>query len=159
MAAMMPGPAHKQLAKYVREFTSASKFIMDPAAPAEESAGTSKVSMVMEGRFMLQEDSGTMMGMPYTSLKLAGYNNGSKQYEATWVYTMSTGTMNMTGTASADGKTINWTATFDNEMGAREPLEVVTKFIDDDRFAVILKATGPDGKGGPIMETTYTRKK
>jgi hypothetical protein len=130
-----------------------------PGQPPGETEGTSKIVVVLDGRFIRQEDSGTMMGMPFRSAKLLGYNNGSKKYEAVWLYTLGTNMMTMTGTSDDDGKTVKCNASFDNEMGVKETLNVTYKFIDDDHFTTILDGGKmPDGSPGPVMEMAYTRK-
>ena len=101
-----------------------------------------------------------MMGMPFKSAKLIGYNKGSKKYEAVWTYTLGTGMMMMNGTSDDDGKTIKYTASFDNEVGAKETLNATSRFLDDDHFTVVLDCgKTPDGSPGPTMEATYTRTK
>jgi hypothetical protein len=159
MEAMLPGPAHEKLAKLAGEWTTRSKLAV-PGQPPEETEGTSKIAVVMDGRFIHQEDSGTMMGMPVKSAKLMGFNNGSKKYEAVWTYSLGTNMMTMTGTSDDGGKTIKCSASFDNEMGVKETLNVTYKLSDDDHFTVVLDGGKmPDGTPGPTMETTYTRKK
>ena len=159
MQAMMPGPAHQRLAKLAGEWTSKSKLAIH-GAPREETEGTAKITVVMDGRFIHQEDSGTTMGMPFTSAKLMGYNNGSKKYEAVWTYTLGTNMMNMTGTSAYEGKTIKFSSSFDNEVGVKETFNITYKIADDDHFAIVLDGGKmPDGSPGPTMETTYTRKK
>jgi hypothetical protein len=159
MEAMLPGPAHEKLAKLAGEWSTKSKLAV-PGQPPEETEGTSRITVVMDGRFIHQEDSGTMMGTPFKSAKLMGFNNGSKKYEAVWTYTLGTNMMTMTGTSDDGGKTIKCGASFDNELGVKETLNVTYKLIDDDHFTIVLDGGQmPDGSPGPTMEMTYTRKK
>lgn len=160
MAAMMPGPAHQKLAKLAGEWTAKTKLSMGSSMPPEEAEGQSRITVVMDGRFIHEEFSGTMHGMPFKSAKIMGFNNGSKKYEAVWTYTMGTNMMVMTGTSPDEGKTINCTATFDNEVGVKETLKVTYRMVDDDHFNVVLEAGKmPDGTPGPVMEMAYERKK
>ena len=159
MQAMMPGPAHQRLAKLAGDWTTKTK-LAGHGAPPEETEGTAKITVVMGGHFINQEDSGTTMGMPFTSAKLMGYNNGSKKYEAVWTYTLGTNMMTMTGTSEDEGKTIKCSASFENEMGAKETFNITYKIADDDHFTVVFDGGKmPDGSPGPTMETSYTRKK
>jgi hypothetical protein len=160
MKAMTPGPPHQKLAKLAGNWTAKSKLIHDPSAPAEETECTAKLAMDMDGRFLVEEFTGTMMGMPFTSTKLLGYNNGSKKYEGVWRYTLGTGIMTLSGTSDDGGKTIKCDASFDNEIGVRETITITYKFLDDDHFTVQMAAGKmPDGTPGPVMEVSYTRKK
>jgi hypothetical protein len=155
----LPGEVHKQLAKQVGEYTTHSKMMLKPGAPGEETTGTSRIIAVLGGRFLQQEDAGTMLGQPFTSIHLDGYDNATKKYQANWVYTGSTGMMSLTGTSKDGGKTIEYAATFENEQGTKETMTVTTRIIDDDHFVIELTAKTPDGGKGPTLETTYTRKK
>ena len=154
MQAAMPGPAHKQLAKRAGEYTVTSKFEV-PGAPPAESSGTAKITTVLDGRFLLEENTGSSMGMPIAGMRLYGYNNGMKKYEATWVFTMSTGILMMAGTSADDGKTVSYTGSFDSGVGAKQTLDVTIRQIDDDHFIVRLGSAA----GGPVLEETYSRKK
>ncbi len=159
MRAMQPGPAHQKLAALAGAWTYKSKMSM-PGQSAEESEGTAKLSMILDGRFLHEENAGTMMGMPFQGGKLLGYNNGSKKYEGVWMYTLGTGMLLLSGTSDDDGKTVRCTASFDNEVGIRETMNVTYKFTDNDHFSVLLEGGKmPDGSPGPVMEATYTRVK
>jgi hypothetical protein len=105
-AAATPGPAHQQLAKLVGEYTTVSKFTLKPGDDAKESHGTAKLKTILGGRFLVEESTGSLFGQKTGSMHLLGYNNGTGKYEGTWVYTGSTGMMNLTGTSKDDGKTI-----------------------------------------------------
>jgi len=58
MQSAMPGPAHKQLAKRAGEYTTVTKFTAQPGATPVDSTGTAKISMILDGRFLLEEDAG-----------------------------------------------------------------------------------------------------
>jgi hypothetical protein len=113
----------------------------------------------LHGRFLLEENTGTQFGQPYKGVRLVGYNNATKQYEASWTYSLSTAIMTMTGTGKDEGKIIEWTAHFMNEKGAKQSLFVTTRQFDEDHVVVELFGKTPDGEKGPAVETTYTRKK
>jgi hypothetical protein len=154
-----PGAEHKQLARLAGEYNTVSRFWIKPDDKPMESKGSAKITSVVEGRCLLEEDTGTQLGQPYQGMRLITYINGSKQYEASWTYTLATGLMSLTGTSKDGGKTIDWTTSYLDEKGEKKALNATTKLIDDDHFVVELVAKTPDGKKGPTLETTYTRKK
>jgi hypothetical protein len=154
-----PGPIHKEMAKRAGEYTTHSKFSFKPGAPAQETDGSSKLTMILGGRYLQDEHMGTLLGMPVSSLHLYGFNNATQNYEAVWMYTGHTGFMSMSGKSSDDGKTINYAASYDGEDGKKVNLDMVFRNIDDDHFSVALIAKGHDGGQGPTLETTYSRKK
>jgi hypothetical protein len=154
-----PGAIHKRLAKLAGEYTTVTRFRPQPDADAQESKGKARITSVLGGRFLSEENSGTMLGQPFTGMRLIGYNNGTGKYEATWTYTGSTAQMRLVGTSKDDGKTIQWTATVDTGKGGKMTLYVVTKHMDDDHFSYELYTKMEHGKKGASFETTYTRKK
>jgi Protein of unknown function (DUF1579) len=153
-----PGAVHKQMANWAGEYTTSSKFFAKPGQPSEATTGSATIRSILDGRFLSEENAGTLLGQPYTGMHLYGYNNATGKYEATWIYTGSTATMTLTGTSKDDGRTIEYTASID-QKGTRMTLYVVLKHVDDDKFTVELYAKNKDGSKGPTLETTYTRKK
>jgi hypothetical protein len=149
-----PGPIHKHMKECEGEFTTKIKFTMPGGGPPEESTGTAKIKMTLDGRFLVEESEGMMMGMPFKTLKISGYNNAAKEFESVWMYTMSTGMMRLVGTSDDQGKTVKWKASY-KEADGDHNLDVITTHIDADTFVERLS----EGADGPVMETTYTRKK
>ena len=153
-----PGAVHKQLSRLAGEYTTSIKFRMQPGAAPVESAGTARISLGLGGRFLVEENSGTLFGQPYSGMRLYGYNNGTKQYEAMWVYTESTAILNLTGASQDDGKTVTYTGAFAYPGGGKENLRVVVRQVDNNHFAVELYGNADGGGAGPVLETLYTRK-
>lgn len=154
-----PGPVHKRMAKLAGEYTTVSKFYMKPGETPQESTGTAKFTSVVDGMFVQEKNTGKIMDMPYSGARLWGYNNLTHQFEAVWVFSMSSAIMKLTGTTKDEGKTIQWTGTYDRAKGVKATLDIVTHLIDEDRLSIELSHKNPDGSKGPTMETTYTRKK
>jgi hypothetical protein len=154
-----PGPEQAFLAKRAGEYTRAVKFLGQPGADAPAGTGSSKISVVLDGRFIQEENNDTVFGRPVLGLRLWGYNNITKQYEAVWTYTMSTAILMLTGTSTDSGKTIEYTSTSGTPGGNDAPLHARVRQMSDDQFVVTLWSAGPDGKEAAFQETTYTRKK
>lgn len=155
----MPGPEHASLARLAGEYTTVTKVFMAPGAPPQESTGEAKLWMTLDGRFLSEDDSGMFFGQQMKSFRMVGYNNASKRYEAIWTYTMSTSIMTLNGTSKDGGKTITLAGSFDDQGGVKQNLDVVMRQTDGDHLVVELSGKTPDGKPGPLLETTYTRKK
>jgi hypothetical protein len=155
-----PGPIHKGMAKLAGNYKTTTKFAFSPDAKPEETTGTAKLTSVMDGRFLLEENTGKMMGKDYKGLKLWGYNGVAGQFESTWTYTEATGMMRLVGTSNDDGKTIQWKATVDMGKGS-DPMTLYaeTHLVSPDQFTVELYAKDKSGKRGPSFVTTYTRNK
>jgi hypothetical protein len=156
---MQPGPEHVRLQKLAGDWTTETTMEGMPQ-PVPKTAGTEKISSSLGGRFLHEQGTGEMMGMPMESFKVWGYNNGSHKYEATWTWTMSTSLLHMTGESKDGGKTIDWQAWFEGAGGKREEFKCQHAFTDDDHFTVkMYGGKMPDGTPGPTMTSVYTRKK
>lgn len=159
MKADTPGPAHQQLAKTAGDYTTVTKFRTGSDGPAEESTGTARITSILDGRFLMEANSGTIMGQPVRRLRLSGYNNATKQYETSWVYTGSTAILTMTGTSTDGGKTVRWTGAFEDPVEGKQSLQAVTRQIDEDHFVLEISGSDPKAPRFAMVETTYTRKK
>jgi hypothetical protein len=157
--ATKPGPEQALLAKRAGEYTKTVKFVAQPNADANASTGTAKISVILGGRFIVEENTDTVFGRPVSGTRIYGFNNITKQYEAIWMYTMSTAMLFLTGTSSDGGKTIDLTGMSQNHRGDKIPIHATIRQVDDDQFVVTLMSTGADGKEAAFQETTYTRKK
>jgi hypothetical protein len=159
MKTAMPGDPHKDLAKRAGTYSTVTKSWTQPGAAPIESKGTARISVILGGRFIQEENDGESMGFPYEGVRVTGYNNAAQKYEATWYYTGSTATMNLTGTSKDNGKTIAWIATFEDQKGLRISLQVTTTLVNANTFVVDLRSRTPQGQEGPRFETTYTRQR
>ncbi len=159
MTATMPGKVHEQLAKLEGKWKVTMSIVMEGMEP-QKSEGNAELKMILGGRFVQETGDASMMGFPVEHSRLWGYNNGTKKYQAVWIYTMSTGFLQLEGSSDDDGKTVQWKGHFDNEVGVREDITAITMFVDDDHFEIELSAEKmPDGSSGPKMKSVYTRDK
>src|SRR5579864_5679873 len=154
-----PGAPQASLAKLAGDYTRVITFVGQTGSAAAPSSGTSKFSVVLGGRFLLEESQDTVFGRPVEGLRIYGYNNTTKQYEMIRMYTMSTGMTLMKGTSSDGGKTIEFTGDTQTSGMGQMTLHARLRQIDDDQFVVTMSTAGADGKDSPFQETTYTRKK
>ena len=155
--AALPGPVHTELMKRAGDYTTTATFYA-PGAEPQQSTGTAKLKSILGGRFLEEENSGDSFGAPYAGLRLYGYNNGSKQYEAIWIYNGSTAFLVLDGTSDDDGKTVRYSGAFLGPGGSRQTLRVTITQQDADHFVVRLLGEGP-GDATSTLETTYTRVK
>lgn len=153
-AASQPSAEDAFLAKRAGEYTRVIKFVGQDG----QWSGTSKISVVLGGRFILEENNDTVMGRPVQGMRMFGYNNATKQYEMISMYTLSTAITKLTGTSEDGGKTVDYVGASDEPKG-KVPLHARVRQIDDDHFVVTMMTTGSDGKDAPFQETTYTRKR
>jgi hypothetical protein len=105
-----PGKMQERLTKGAGTWIGKNTLWMGPDAEPMNADTTTKVTPIMDGRYIKVEVSGEMPGMgPFSGLGIYGYDNVAGKYVATWVDSQSTGIMNGTGELSPDGKTLTWT--------------------------------------------------
>jgi len=153
--AAKPGPIHAQLMKRAGTYTTSMTFTAPGSLP-QESKGTATLKSILGGRFLEEKNSGDSFGQPSAGLRLYGYNNGSKQYEAIWIYDGSTAFLVLDGTSDDGGKTVRYTGAFLGPGGMKQTVRVAIEQKDPDHFVVRLIGEGPGGAGA-TLETVYTR--
>ena len=76
MEAASAGENHKRLNDFAGSWETSSSMLMEgPGKPPTVSKGTAEVKWIMDGRFLLQEAKGEMMGKPWTGMGITGYDN------------------------------------------------------------------------------------
>ena len=154
-----PGAPHKKLAATVGKYNVTMKSWQDPKAPPMEETGTATRSMALDGRVLVEQFSGTMMGSPFTGHGMTGYDNVSNKYWSTWNDSMSTGLMVSSGTCDAKDA-CTFTGTW-NDPVKKGPTKsrMTSRWTDKD--TEVFEMYGPDkqGKEMKMMEMTYKRAK
>jgi hypothetical protein len=155
-----PGPAHKKLDVFAGTWTASTTMWMDPSKPPAKSEGTSEQKWVLGGRFLEQRYEGTMMGAPFSGMGYMGYDNYKKVYTSTWMDTMGTMTLNMTGHFDKSGKVMTCTGKMADFMTGKT-ITYTTKatLVSADEIVWEMWNPGMDGKDTKSVEVRYTRKK
>jgi hypothetical protein len=162
MAAMeaygKPGAEHAKLKALEGTWDAKITFWADPKAPPQEMTGKSEMKMVMD-RYLSQQFSGDMGGMPFAGQGLVGYNNVLKKYQSTWIDNMSTGVIFGEGAPDKDGNLSFTLTSTDPLKGKNVKMKDVWKFEGDKKM--VTEMWGPPPKGGKdykMMVIEYTKK-
>ena len=159
-----PNENHKLLESLVGNWTYTVTMKMQPDAPTQQSSGTNINKMIMGGRFLQQEVSGSMdMGgksQPFNGFGLIGYDNMAQEFKGIWIDDMTTGMMNSVGHYDAKTKIITDKGTFSCLMTGQKnaPFRSELKFIDNDNYGYAMYMMDKDGKEYKSMEILYKRK-
>lgn len=160
MMAGTPGEMHKQLAEGVGTWSGKTTMWMGPDADPMESECTSKVTTIMDGRFIKCEMKGEMPGMgPYTGGGIMGFDNVSQKFVANWIDNHSTGIMNGVGEQSEDGKTLTWNYTFNCPITKKPAtMREVETITGDNTKTLEMFGTDPkSGKEYKMMSIKFTK--
>jgi hypothetical protein len=162
MEYMTPGPAHQRMIKAFSGKWNAECTMWEPGKPPQTSQGSMTNMPMLGDRYIHHMFKGSMMGMPFEGAGTMGYDNAQKKYVGTWMDSMGTSTMVMTGDYNEAKKQYTMTGEMPDCSKEGMPMakykEVIT-VTDDDHHAMEMWGPGPDGKEMKMMEIKYTRAK
>ena len=158
MKAAAPGPQHQWMASTAGNYDLKVKSWHEPGGPASEETATAVRTMTMDGRVLVEDVKGTMMGMTFMGHGMRGYDNVTGKYWGTWVDSMGTGVMVSEGSCDDQG-----TCTFTGSWNDPVKKGVVTARMTSrwtSPTTEVFEMYAPDksGKEMKMMEITYTKK-
>lgn len=160
MKAGTPGPNHQMLASIAGDWTYKARMWMNPTAPPTESTGTVSYTSLFGGRYVQGQYRGDMMGMPFEGLGLMGYDNTTGRFQASWIDSMDTMIMYMTGQYDPVAKTITYTGQMDDivKPGTKVNVRQVIRLVSPDSHVMEWYETR-NGREAKTMEIVYNRAK
>ena len=145
-AYMTPGEEHTKMAAMAGDWRQELTFWMAPGSEPQQATSTSEIEPIFGGRYLEEEISGTMMGMPFEGQGTFGYDNAKDQYFMTWIDNMGTGIM--TGWGTAEGNKVTYQGTFvDPNTGQDKPFRTVVTEVDANHSIMEMYVPAPDGSG------------
>jgi len=158
MKAGTPGAPHKAMAAQAGSYDVKARSWDAPGAPAREEGGTATRSMALDGRVLVEDFKGNMMGMPFSGHGMRGYDNVTGKYWGTWMDSMSTGLMVSEGTCD-DKNTCTFTGSWNDPVKKTKVTSRMTSRWTSPTTEVFeMYGPGRDGKEFKMMELTYTKK-
>lgn len=145
MKSMTPGKHHEWLKRFEGDWEVSFKMYMDPAAPPMEVDATIAARMILGGRFVREELSGSMMGMPWQGAGMTGYDNNRNLFVTTWADTMGTGIVKAYGNLDKSGKVLTMVGEMDEPMTGEIGKAYMMKTT----------ITGPDSHTFEVIEILY----
>jgi len=161
MEVATPGEGHKPLEQLVGKWdTVMTMWGEGPGKPPSETKGSCEVKWILDGRFLLEETTGQMMGMPYKSMNIFGFDNYKKKYVMSYVDNLGTAIYTGEGKFDMSKQVLTSFGKMDEFMtGERDkPVKYVMRIVSRDKH--VFEAY--DEVGSPnefkAFEITYTRK-
>jgi hypothetical protein len=154
-----PGPPHQAMAAKAGTYDVVVKSWPAPDAEPIEEPGTATRTMALDGRVLVEDFQGSMMGAPFTGHGMSGYDNVSGKYWATWTDSMSTGIMVSEGTCDEGYTSCTLVGSW-NDPIAKGPVQarMVTHWTSPTTQLFEMYGPGPDGAEMKMMEITYTKR-
>jgi hypothetical protein len=156
--AMTPGEGQKRLAPLVGTFDVVIKTWVTPNGPPIESTGASVNEWVLGGRYVQMMLNGDAPNDPFSGTGHIAYDNVTRNYQAAWMDTGSTGITMYTGKLDASGKTALLKGSIPNPLsGAPSPVELRMTMQADGSHLTQLWGQGKGAKMVKLMELQYTK--
>ncbi|HUF46596.1 MAG TPA: DUF1579 family protein [Vicinamibacterales bacterium] len=154
------GPHHAALGALVGAWDVELAMVM-PGAPAQRSKGRATYAWAIEGRWLTQQITGELMGTPYQSFSLMGFDTYAKNHVVVSVTSMDTA-MNMARGLVVD-PTHQVTAVYGtlDEYTTGElhkPYKVVVRRASDARHVMEIWDLGIGDAGAKVLEFTFIRR-
>jgi len=152
-----PGESRKVLLALAGHWITSSKSWSVAGEPTV-TPGTVDARLILDGRFLEQNFSSTMMAKPITGIGILGYDDEKKKFVATWLDSRSNGIRRGEGTLDAAGKVLamKWSAT-GKGAGGPTATTAIQRFESDSRRVSEFYEKGADGKDRQFLEIVYTR--
>jgi hypothetical protein len=154
----LPGEYHALLEQLAGSWTYSGKIWMQPGAPPMETSGTTEIKMILGGRYLRQELTGSFMGQEFKGLGFSGYDNTIKKFQGVWMDNMSTGILHTSGQGDLDKKTItSFGKQIDPRTGKAQKFKSVTTITSGSEFVDVMFNIGENGEEMKSMEMIYKR--
>lgn len=158
MQFMAPGDVHTDIAKMAGDWTVSAKMWEGPGTEAMMMDYEVSGQMILGGRYLQEDSTGSFMGQEFKGFMLFGYNNGTEEYFSIWLDNFGTGMALSKGKANREGK-VEMTGTMEDWMApAGRPFRSVMESQGKDAHTLHMWGIDENGAEFKTMELAYTRK-
>jgi hypothetical protein len=160
-AATATNEHHEALSYFLGDWDIEIELMM-PGAPSQKSRATARCEWVIEGRWIGEKLHGTLLGAPYESFVLRGFDSYARNHVVATVQSMDTSLLVARGlVVDPENKVTAMYGTLDEyttgELG--KPFKAVTRMVDANRYTLEVWDLGIGADGAKVFEYRYTRKK
>lgn len=152
-----PGPEHERLNALAGRWKARVVSYVAPGTPPMESTGEVEFVRVLGGRFIEQRYRGEMGGAPFNGLGHIGYDRLRKEYQQTWLDSMSTGLLFLTGQGGPASREIEFTGKMTDALTGVEAVTRQVMRIHPERIEMEFYWPDQNGREFKTMEIVYTR--
>ena len=152
---------HFQLSRLVGEWEGTSKTWFEPTVVADESPVRGSMRLVLDGRFILHEYTGSFAGKALEGITIFGYHLGLKKFQSAWIDSFHNDTALMFSEGSRNSEEFKVLGSYayvtpeaEQHWGWRTELEI----LSDDELVITAYNISPAGEEAKATELRYTRR-
>jgi len=150
---------HAYLKRFAGSWTAKTTMWTFPGQPPTDGGGAIQGRLIMDGRFVVMDFKGTMMGQPFEGFQTTGYDNMQKKYLTLWIDNTSTSFFFLSGNRDAAKDVLVQTGEWTDPMSGMTKVRAVIRFVNPNEYVWEQFMVLPDGKEFKSMEMRCTRKK
>ena len=124
LATCQPSAAHERLKEMLGSYDVTMRMWMDPSQPPLESKGTSEVTWLADGKWLLSQGSVDVMGQKVSVTAILGYDNFKERYVWCRVDSMQTAMQTASGHFDRSGDDLILWGTIDEPMTPEQDKQV-----------------------------------
>jgi hypothetical protein len=152
---MTPAEPHAELAARIGKW--AGDATMYESGTELTSRTTYERTMILGGRYMVEDVEGSWSGMPFQGRAIVGFDNHRKEYFSVWIDSFGTSFMLFRGKADENGTIHMATEPQEDFLGRVSSYRVVTTHPDDDTETFEMFHVDAEGKEALAMKMTLKR--
>ncbi len=156
-----PGEHHNKLDAFIGKWDVEVKTWMGgPGTTPATSRGSCTYSWTVGGRFLRQDFSGDMMGMPLEGIGYTGYDNFEKKYLGVWFDNSATTIYTLEGSMNKEGTVLTMYGKMDDGMTGEigKMAKYVYRIVGKDRIVFEIHDLTLGEPNTKVVEMTFTRK-
>ena len=152
---------HNQLSKLAGDWEGTTKVWFEPDKIADESPVKGKMRMILDGRFILLEYSGSFGGKTLEGMMIIGYHLALEQYQAAWIDSYHNGTAIMFSEGKRNDPAFSVLGSYayvTPEMEQHWGWRTEIKSVNEDELIITAFNISPEGEEAKATETLYRKK-
>lgn len=159
-ALSQPGASHRLLEIFEGDWDATISVRSAPGESAQVSKGRSRITWILDKRFLREEFKGETAGEEFEGMGLLGYDNGARVFKMVWVDSLNTALSVSTGRYVPESNVFEMVGeVYDPLFGREKTVRTTLQITSQDSYQFLMEDTAPSGKKFTAFEIQYARRR